>query len=83
MFEYPQDPVGSISWISTEPEGLLLTIPRSSDRRVGVEYSPDLTPGSWIDIGNFIFASDQIGNFIDDDYFREGRTRGYYRAFLR
>ena len=56
--------------------------PRALGRVIGAEYSPDLSPGSWIDIGSF---SELGGNalFGDNDPVRKARPDGYYRAFLR
>ena len=54
----------------------------SSDRNIGVEYSPDLSPGSWIELGNF-FLADGVWAFTDPDSVRLARPSGYYRAFLR
>jgi hypothetical protein len=51
-------------------------------RKVGVGYSPDLSPGSWIELGNF-FESQGAWVFTDPDPVRRSRPSGYYRAFLR
>ena len=59
-----------------------LTVPRMLGRRIGVEYSPDLTPGSWVDLGNFSNTG-RVAKFIDFDLDRSGAERGFYRAFLR
>ena len=63
--------------------GMRLTIPRAPGRRIGVEYSQDLSPGSWFDLGNFFEAADGLMEFADPDPIRRDRPSGYYRAFLR
>ena len=66
------------------PEGLQLEIPPADGRRIGVEYSPDLGPGSWIPLGDFIFApDDDVGIFIDEDFLIRGSDKGLYRGFPR
>ncbi len=71
-----------ISSISITPTDVRLTIPPAVCRNVGVEYSPDLSPSSWIELGNFSPAEgDWV--FIDPDPVRLARPSGYYRAFLR
>jgi hypothetical protein len=83
-----------ISSISLTPDGLRLTLPpiilfghlalppTRFGRQFGVEYSPDLSPGSWIELGNF-FPVEGLWVFTDPDRVRLARPSGYYRAFLR
>lgn len=71
-----------ISSVQHRPEGIHLTIPVAPGRIIGVEYSPDLSPGSWIDAGN-VLQIDGEGHFLDSDPERLARTSGFYRAFLR
>ena len=59
-----------------------LAIEPVAGRNIGVEYSTDLTPGSWIELGNF-FDVEGEGVFVDPDPTRHARPFGYYRAFLR
>jgi len=49
---------------------------------IGVEYSPDLSEGSWIELGNFS-NEDGVITFVDEDQTRANRDSGYYRAFQR
>jgi hypothetical protein len=49
---------------------------------VGFEYSSDLSPGSWIDLGLLPSASENLV-FIDSDPLRLSRRSGYYRAVLQ
>ena len=72
-----------ISNIERTPDGTTLTIPIALGRRIGAEYSPDLSDGSWIDLGNFFNIGDARATFIDPDPLRRQRPSGYYRAFLR
>ena len=57
-------------------------MPIAIGRNVGIEYSPDMTAGSWIELGN-VFESEGSATFVDRDFFRMNRSSGYYRAFLR
>jgi len=53
---------------------------------VGVEYSPDMSEGSWIDVGDFApnsFYPAGTWTYVDFDLIRPQRPTGYYRAFLR
>ena len=80
--------------ISFTPDGLRLMLPPigrlgplvlplvNFDRDIGVEYSPDLLPGSWIELGNF-FETQGTWVFTDPDLLRLARPSGFYRAFLR
>ena len=82
------DPVNTIEPISSIeliPAGLRLTIPTARGRRIGIEYSPDLTPGSWIELGNFFADGGDPDQsvFTDPDLTRLARRTGFYRAFLR
>ena len=62
----------------------LLELPRGLRCVIGVEYSPDLTGGSWIELGNvFSGLPHEPTVFIDSDPTRVGSPRGYYRAFVR
>jgi len=60
-----------------------LTIPPTFRRDIGIEYSPDLSPGSWIELGNFSEVRDEESTFVDADTARTLGQRGFYRAFLR
>lgn len=71
-----------ISMMTPTADGWRLSIRRSRGRQIGVEYSPDLAAGSWVDLGNF-FGSGNLLAFTDADAVRAGREVGYYRAFLR
>jgi len=62
--------------------GTKITIQNVGGRVVGLEFSPDLTVGSWIELGNF-FQDGQTLCFHDQDRFRLERGIGFYRAFLR
>ena len=59
-----------------------LRVPWFTTHRIGVEFSTDLTPGSWIELGNFSLEQGR-GVFVDRDMVRLGHGKGYYRAFLR
>ena len=61
---------------------VLLTAPYVRQRRVGIEFSPDLSPGSWVELGNFR-SIDGVNVFLDQDISRSDREAGFYRAFLR
>ena len=74
--------IGQISSVSSTDIGLRITIPPAPGRRVGVEFSPDLSPGSWVELGNF-FDDGGDWQFTDPDFIRLRDARGYYRAFLR
>ncbi len=49
------------------------------DMRVRIEYSPDLSVGSWISLGN-VSMSGGRGTFVDTDAGRVGLALGFYRA---
>ena len=51
-------------------------------RRIGIEFSPTLEEGSWLDLGNLQPDGEEM-RFIDADAVRAGRERGFYRAFIR
>ena len=53
-----------------------------SRQTIGVEYSPDLSAGSWIDLGDFS-GTDGESIFIDSDPDRADRRKGFYRGFVR
>jgi hypothetical protein len=86
--------ISAVFSISFTPDGLRLMLPPigrlgplvlplvNFDRDIGVEYSPDLSPGSWIELGNF-FPVEGMWVFTDPDSVRLARPSGYYRAFLR
>lgn len=76
---FPSIPLSSVR---RRPEGVHLTVRAMPSQIVGVEYSPDLSPGSWIDAGNFLQIDGQ-GHFLDADPDRLARKNGFYRAFLR
>lgn len=72
-----------LSSISFTPVSLRLTVTQPAlGSRVGIEYSPTSSPGSWIELGNF-FPVDGVWTFTDPDLVRLARPAGYYRAFLR
>ena len=87
-FEARTDPTSGQSYfgiasIDHTPGGLRITLLGGApENHIGAEYSPDLLPGSWIELGNF-FEVDGAGVFIDSDSTRQMRAGGYYRAFLR
>ena len=83
VFDLPAKTIGGIRSISTDGDVRCLTIPPAFGRDIGVEYSSDLSPGSWIELGNFFFEVNSEGIFIDPDPTRTSRPTGYYRAFLR
>ena len=68
------DPIGNL--------GRLVLPLASFGRDIGVEFSPDMSPGSWIELGNF-FETQGTWMFTDPDPVRLARPSGYYRAFLR
>ena len=74
-----------ISSVALSDQGLVLTMPSSClFQRIGVEYSPTMAPGSWIELGNFSSAQPLAGRtFTDPDFVRLRRASGFYRAFLR
>ena len=73
---------GQISSISRRALFTEVSMPIPFGRLVGVAYSTDLAPESWIELGNF-FERDGKLVFQDPDLVRLARSRGYYRAFLR
>jgi hypothetical protein len=76
--------LGPISSIVLTPAGLHLTIPPVFLlRSIGVEYSPDLSPGSWIELGNFSFSGNAMLEFTDFDPGRKANPSGNYRSILR
>jgi len=83
VFGAPAEFIGEIESINLLPNGTLrLKIPIAIGRDIGLEYSRDLQPGSWIELGNF-FESNGEATFVDTDFFRLDRGSGFYRAFLR
>ena len=68
--------------ITRTPSGLRVTLPPGSGRVIGIEYSPDMSAGSWVELGNF-FPRDCDLVFVDPDIVRLGRKPGFFRAFLR
>ena len=71
--------LGPISPVAKLPSGMHLEIPGLPWRTLGVEYSPDLSPGSWLDIGDFTQAAG-LGTFVDGDPSRCARPEAFYRA---
>jgi len=82
VFAPPVDNLLPVTQIIRTPGEARFTIPRVPGRRIGLEYSPDMMPGTWVDLGNFSISG-SVGSFIDTDSVRAGRERGFYRAFLR
>jgi len=73
-----------ISEVQVTESGILLRIPSVVDHSIGVEYSEDLTIGSWVELGNFFPSVEGSGGeFLDIDGPRHSRSSGFYRAFLR
>jgi len=81
----PAASIEQISSISMGPGGMQLTMPSAFRRQIGAEYSPDLSPGSWVQLGNFAVVGGVggVAVFTDPDFVRLSRSAGYYRAFLR
>ena len=75
-------PLGQLT-LAHVPDGLRLTVAEGSGRTLGLEYSPDLSEDSWIELGNFSPSPDGYGTFLDRDSFRLAHPSGYYRAFAR
>lgn len=76
---------GAFSSVSLNPAGVRLTIRATRGtlgQNIGVEYSPDLSPGPWIELVNFS-PVDGAWVFTDPDSVRRARPAGFYRAFLR
>ncbi len=71
-----------ITTMTPGAQGMEIVIPKVFGRYVGIEYSKDLSAGSWIELGNFAPVNEQMV-FIDPDRVRLSRSAGYYRAFLR
>ena len=72
-----------LSSISATPGGLRIGLPTVPGREVGIEYSSDLSLGSWIDLGNAFQIERSELAFLDSDPARKSLAAGYYRAFLR
>ena len=73
-----------ISSVIRTAKSVQLRLPLSVVPAIGIQYSPDMSPGSWIDLGNFSYAQDSPEMiFVDPDEARLARPRGYYRAFVR
>ncbi len=72
----------AITSLTRTENNLVISIPPVFDYAVGIEYSQDFSPGSWIELGNF-FDGGTESVFIDPDSTRVGRREGYYRAFRR
>jgi hypothetical protein len=65
------------------PSGIRLSI-NGFHPGLGIEYSPNLAQGSWIDLGNFYYDQDRAETiFVDPDPVRRQRPKGFYRTFLR
>ena len=59
----------------------VLSVRRTSTRPIAVEFSPDLSAATWIDIGEVDFlGADPIGVFEDRSIDRLARSAGFYRA---
>ena len=72
-----------ISSVGVTEQGIRLSMPYALGS-IGVEYSSDLTPGSWLDLGNFFLTPESSDLFfIDPDPLRRERPTGFYRAFQR
>jgi len=84
IYGTPVEAISEIGSISLLPDdtSLHISMPVAIGRDIGIEYSPDLSLGSWVELGN-AFEVDGIATFIDRDYFRLERRSGFYRAFLR
>jgi len=81
----PSDTIAPISSAAHDEETMTvqIEIPTSQGRKIGIEFSPDLTPGSWIELGNFSRVDNCTSRFTDSDLARTSGGRGFYRAFLR
>jgi hypothetical protein len=66
---------GDSFYLSIDPPGY-------SGARPALFFSPDLSAGSWLDIGDFT-KSGEVWQFSDEDGVRRSRDRGYYRSALR
>ena len=79
----PDQVLQPISSIFRTPTGQFrITMPPVYGRRIGIEYSPDMSSESWIELGNFDLEGSEAV-FVDPDLVRQSRNAGYYRAFLR
>ncbi len=54
---YPSVELLTIDSITPGPDGIRLTIPTALGHEIGVEYSRDLSPDSWVDLGDFEMVS--------------------------
>jgi hypothetical protein len=84
----PATELSPISSVSLSPAGTRLAIHVTIEnlglysRNVGVEYSPDLQTGPWIDLGDFTPEGSNL-IYLDSDSERRALPSGYYRAILR
>lgn len=76
------DPFLPILSITRTPDHIRLTSFFDPCLSVGVEYSPDLSTDSWIDLGNFLQEGSEMV-FLDPDPVHRERRAGYYRTILR
>lgn len=75
--------IGALA-IAALPGKNKLEVRRKSARPLRVYHSPDLSEGSWLDIGTFTFSgTEPMGRFDDRSSSRLGKGRGFYRAVLR
>jgi len=79
----PATALEPIASIKRTPAGMRLEIPIAHRRVIGIQYSPDAARGTWIELGNFFAEGDEMASFLDPDFTRLARRRGFYRAFLR
>jgi hypothetical protein len=74
---------GITSLVKT-PQGTRVNLRWFQPGPMGIQYSPDLSQGSWIDLGNFYFSRAEGSlSFFDPDPVRRERPSGFYRAFQR
>lgn len=81
-FVFSQPPPPPITGIDRLSSGVRLRMPAAGSPLPGVQYSENLLPGSWIDIGSFT-ASGAMAEFLDTSAVRMSRPHGYYRSFQR
>ena len=80
----PGESLAPIKSVTRAADGSLrITVAPTFRRSIGIEFSPDLSPGSWIELGNFFEVAGDDSAFVDTDEQRISRSRAYYRAFLR
>ena len=76
------DDISQLLVVEPGVSSIELTLPYHFGRSIGLEFSPDLSEGSWLELGNFARQGDLLV-FSDRDLGRVGSRRGFYRAFLR